>query len=203
MISETLVRWENEIEKYLVMRKFLFFATLFFGVLTCQAQEKVMNILRTDGTLTPTRVADLKQISFLTADAGGQGLLVKMVGGESTSVLFETHPVVTVSNGRLNVRSDAADPVEFEISDISEIVFSDPTGVSPIVESEGFSCVLQDGGVMLRGIPSGVRPCVYSVDGRLLPTPPFQGDELLLSRASLGKGLYVVKVGTFSVKIQL
>ncbi len=50
------------------MRKILVVATLFLGVLSGNAQEKVMNILKKDGTNSRTRVADVKQISFLNAD---------------------------------------------------------------------------------------------------------------------------------------
>lgn len=78
------------------MRKILVVATLFLGVLSVQAQEKVMNVQKKDGTSAQTRVAELKQISFLTVDEGGQGLLVKTLGGETAAVLFEAHPVVTI-----------------------------------------------------------------------------------------------------------
>ncbi len=184
------------------MRKILVVATLFLGVLSGQAQEKVMNIQKTDGTTAQTRVADLKQISFLTVDEGGQGLLVKTTGGETTAVLFETNPVVTISDGKLIVKSSSADAVEFEITDITEILFGDASDASAISKLEGFACVLQDGGVLLRGIPTGVKPRVFSIDGRSFPTPPFMGDELRLTRATLGTGIFIVKVGTFSTKIQ-
>ena len=185
------------------MRKILVVATLFLGALSGQAQEKVMNIQKTDGTTNQTRVADLKQISFLTVDEGGQGLLVKTLGGETTAVLFETNPVVTISSGKLIVKSSSAEAVEFEITDIAEIQFGDASDASAISDLEGFACVLQDGGVLLRGIPNCVKPCVYSIDGRSLPTPHFRGGELRLSRATLGTGIFIVKVGTFSTKIQL
>lgn len=186
------------------MRKILLLATLFIGVLSAQAQEKVMSIQNTDGTATRLRVADLKKISFLTVAEGGEGLLVKTKGGATTAILFEAHPVVTVSDdGKLKVKSDTADDVVFEISDIAELAFGEATGVLPVVESSGFSCVLQDGGVMLRGIPDGVLLRVYSLDGRSLPTPSIRGGEVLLSRATLGTGVFIVKVGPFSAKIQL
>ena len=185
------------------MRKILVVATLFLGALSGQAQEKVMNIQKTDGTTNQTRVADLKQISFLTVDEGGQGLLVKTLGGETTAVLFETNPVVTISSGKLIVKSSSAEAVEFEITDIAEIQFGDASDASAISDLEGFACVLQDGGVLLRGIPNSVKPRVYSIDGRSLPTPHFRGGELRLSRATLGTGIFIVKVGTFSTKIQL
>ena len=184
------------------MRKILCLAALFLGVLSVQAQEKVLNIQKTDGTSTQTRVADLKQISFLTVDEGGQGLLVKTLDGETAAVLFETNPVVTVSSGKLIVKSSSADAVEFEITDIAEIQFGDASGATAISDLEGFACVLQDGGVLLRGIPKGVVPRVYSIDGRSIPTPPFLGGELRLDRATLGTGIYIVKVGKFSTKIQ-
>lgn len=184
------------------MRKILVLAALFLGGLSSQAQEKVMNIQKMDGTIAQTRVADLKQISFLTVDEGGQGLLVKTSGGETTAVLFEASPVVTVSSGKLTVKSSSADAVQFEISDIVEIQFGDASDATAISNLEGFACVLQDGGVLLRGIPKGVKPRICSIDGRSLPTPPFSDGELRLSRATLGTGIFIVNVGKFSTKVQ-
>lgn len=185
------------------MRKILIAVALSFGALSVQAQEKVMNIQKADGTCVQTRVADLKQISFLTVEEGGQGLLVKTLGGQTAAVLFETNPVVTVSSGKLVVKSSSADAVEFEISDIAEIQFGDASDETAISRHEGFACVLQEGGALLRGIPQGTVARVYSLDGRCLPTPPCHGGELRLSRATLGAGIFIVKVGTFSTKIQL
>ena len=50
------------------MRKIVVVAALFLAALSGQAQEKVMSIRKTDGTSTRTRVADLKEINFLTVD---------------------------------------------------------------------------------------------------------------------------------------
>lgn len=184
------------------MRRILFLATLFFGVLSSQAQEKVMDIKKKDGTSTRARVADLKEISFLTVDEGGQGLFVKTLGGGTTCVLFETNPVVTVSNGKLSVKPSSADAIEFEITDIAEILFQAPD-VTAIGQIKGFACVLQDGGVLLRDIPQGVKPRIYTLDGRCLATPRCRGGKLLLTRSALGTGTFIVKVGTFSSKIKL
>ena len=184
------------------MRKIIVLATLFLCILSSEAQEKVMNVQKTDGTSNQTRVEDLKQISFLAINEDNHGLLVKTLGGETAAVLFEANPVVTVSDGKLTVKYSSAAPVEFEITDIAEIVFGDVSDATAISELKGFGCVLQDGGALLRGIPKGVTPRVYSIDGRSLPTPPFQGGELRLSRATLSTGIFIVKVGTFSAKIQ-
>lgn len=185
------------------MRKILYVAALLLSTLSGQAQEKVMNIQKADGTSTPMRVADLKQISFLTVEAGSQGLLVSTSDGEMAAVLFEENPVMTVSNGKLKVKSSSADALEFEIADIAEIQFGDVSEVTSIAGPEGTTCVLQDGGVLLRSIPKGIEPRVYSIDGRSIPTPPFQSGELRLNSATLGTGIFIVKVGKFSTKIKL
>jgi len=185
------------------MRKILVVATLFLGVLTGRAQEKVMNIQKTDGTITQTRVADLKQINFLTVDEGGQGLLVKTQEGETVAVLFEANPVVTVSGGKLVVKSSSADAVEFEIAEIAELQFGDASDATAISKPQGTTCVLQDGAVLLRGIPKGIKLQIFSLDGRSLPTPSFADGTLQLNRATLGTGVFIVKVGKFTTKIKL
>ena len=167
-----------------------------------------MNVVKTDNTCSQTRLADLKEISFLTVDADRQGLIVKSVGGETTAVLFETNPVVTVANGKLMITPDATDAIEFEITDIAEIVFGEATTgieghLSAFTQKGGVVFVLQDRGAMLRNIPEGVNPRVYATDGRSLPTPPIVNGELLLNRATLGSGVFIVKVGAFSTKIKL
>lgn len=185
------------------MKKILIATTLFLSALSCQAQEKVMNILKTDGTTTETRVAELDEISFLTVEQGGQGLLVKTTGGETSRVLFEANPVVTISSGKLIVKSTAADAIEIEITDIAEILFGDASDPAAINHLKGFECILQDGGALLRGIPEGMKPRVYTIDGRCLPTPPHSNGELQLNRSTLGSGVYIIKVGTFTTKIKL
>ena len=184
------------------MRHFFVVTILFLSGLSVKAQEKVMNIQKADGTSTQVRVADLKQINFLTVDEGGRGLLVKTLGGETIAVLFEASPVVTFFDGRLIVKSSLADAVEVEITNIAEILFGDASG-SSVSELKGPDFVLQKGGALLRGIPKGTKPRVYSLDGRQLPTPVVQNGELRLTRETLGTGIYIVKVGTLSTKIQL
>ena len=184
------------------MKRTFVLAMLLLGALSGQAQEKVMNVVKTDGTTAQTRVAELKQLSFLTVEEGGQGLIVKTTNGDTVGVLFETNPVVTVSNGKMIVKSSSVDAVEFEITDIAEILFSKASDDMAINELKDFDFVLQEDGALLRGIPKGVTPRVYSLDGRTLPTPPFLGSELRLSRTTLGSGIFIVKVGTFTIKIK-
>ena len=185
------------------MRKILVVGALLLGGMTCHAQEKVINVQKTDGSNTQTRVEELKEISFLAVEAGDQGLIVKTTAGETAGVRFEANPIVTVAEGKLSVKSSAADAMEFEISDIAEILFGDASDANAINDLKGFAYVLQDGGALLREIPKGVKPRVYSLDGRPYPCPPFKNGELHLNRTTLGKGVFIVKVGSFSTKIRL
>lgn len=185
------------------MRTILVVTALLLGVLSGQAQEKMMNVLKKDGTKTQARVADLEKISFLTVEEGGQGLLVKTLGGETAAVRFEAHPVVTVGEGKLLITYGTDDTAEFEISDIAEILFGDASDAESIRELEGFSFVMQSNGALLRGIPDGVKPHLYTIDGRSLPSPRVSGGQLLLSRSTLGTGTFIVKAGTFTAKIRL
>ena len=184
------------------MRKILA-VTLSLCILPIHADEKVMNIQKKDGTTMQTRVADLKQINFLTTNEGGQGVLVKTQDGETAAILFKTVPVVTFASGKLTVKSTYADPVEFEITDIAEIQFGDKSEATAINLPKGLTCVLQEGGTLLRGIPEGVQPRLYSLDGRILPTPPVVEGELQLNRSTLGSGVFIVKIGSLATKIQL
>lgn len=185
------------------MKKLLFLLIATMMTCTAIAQEKVMNVMNTDGTTTQTRVAEMDEISFLTVNEGGQGLLVKTTGGETVSVLFDANPVVTISKNQLIIKSDSADAIELDITDIAEILFGDASDPSSIREVKGFSCIFQEDGALLRGIPDDISPRVYSIDGRSLPTPHIINGELHLSRATLGTGVFIVKVGSFSTKIKL
>ena len=44
---------------------------------------------------------------------------------------------------------------------------------------------------------------VCTIDGGIVPIPRCTGGELRLTRASLGPGIYIVRIGTFATKITL
>jgi len=44
---------------------------------------------------------------------------------------------------------------------------------------------------------------VCTIDGRIVPIPHCAGGELRLTRASLGSGIYIVRIGAFATKITL
>lgn len=188
--------------KQRTMRKKLFIMSLFLGILSGYAQEKVMNIQKTDGKCVQTRVADLSQITFLTVKEGNQGLQIKTASGEIATVLFEGNPVLTTSDGKLTIKSSGEDALTFEIADIKEIVFCDTQSSISSNKAEGISCVVQNDGVLFLGIPEGVVPCVCTLDGRGLPSPSVRNGEMKLNKATLGTGVFIVKISGFSCKIR-
>lgn len=162
-----------------------------------------MNVQKVDGSISSIRVADLKNISFLRGDEGSQSLLVKRTDGKTTAVLFETNPVMTISDNKLIIKPGATEQTEIEIAEIAEILFDNGSNSIGKVEQNGLVCVVCDDGVTLRGIPMNVEPLVYTICGKRVATPPCRNGELKLSRATLGCGIFIVKVCSFTTKIKL
>ena len=187
------------------MKKLLAMATLALCTLSGFAQtEKTMCVQKTDGTYALTRVAELSKISFLSIDDPGKGLIVSTSVAEPVGVFFEDSPEVTVSAGKLIVASkSAASPVEIEIDNITEITFGTPASVSVPGQDAGVECVLQPGAALFRGISEGTAAEIYTVDGRAVTAPAVVGGELRLDRDSLGSGIFIVCIGTFTTKVTL
>lgn len=183
------------------MKRHFSILALFFGILSGYAQEKVMNIQKNDGTCVQTRVADLSQITFLTVREDNQGLQIKTLGGEVATVLFEGNPVLTVSDEKLTIKSSGKDALTFEIADIKEIVFCDTQSSLSSSKAECISCVVQKDGILFRGIPREAVPYICTLDGRGLPSPSVHNGEMKLNRATLGAGVFIVKIDGFSSKI--
>ena len=88
------------------MRKILIAAALILGALPGQAQEKVMNIQRTDGTISQTRVADMKQINpeylqmnQITRNLTDRTVVPMLVTTTSTTATSITHSVESRNSG--------------------------------------------------------------------------------------------------------
>lgn len=71
------------------MRKTLMTLALMLFGMAGQAQEKVMNVVKTDGTTDQTRVADVKQISFLTVPETPITMLTRLVNGALLRTLVD------------------------------------------------------------------------------------------------------------------
>jgi hypothetical protein len=85
------------------MRKTLIIAAIFLGVLPGQAQEKVMNVLKTDGTTTQTRVAELKEISILSVDK--TTMIMKTTNGVAVRIEANEVEDITFSDTLYNLNN--------------------------------------------------------------------------------------------------
>lgn len=87
------------------MKKILVVAALILGALSTQAQDRVMKIQKKDGTNTQTRVAELKQVSFLTVDEGSNVLLEKRTSGAIFRTDVDDINEITYTEESYNVNS--------------------------------------------------------------------------------------------------
>ena len=184
--------------------KVLALMALLLCTMAVNAQEKAMCVQMNDSSSTLTRVAELKKITFLSIADKGKALLVNTIGGNHATILLDDQPEVTVAAGSLVVTSKAADsPVKIEIDSIATMKFGDASSTKVSVLTAGIICSLQQGTATFKGIPSNSMIKVCTIDGGIVPIPRCTGGELRLTRASLGPGIYIVRIGTFATKITL
>ncbi len=186
------------------MKKLLAIATLALCALVANAQEKTMRVQKTDGTYALTRVAELTKISFLSINDPGKGLIVATSVSDPVVMLFEQQPEVTVSDGKLVVASkSAADNVEIELENVTEIRFGTPASLSAPNTDMGIVCVLQPGAAVFKSISDGIAVEICRIDGRTVPAHAITDGELKLSGDTLGAGIYIVRIGAFTAKVTL
>lgn len=184
--------------------KVLALMALLLCTMAVNAQEKAMCVQMNDSSSTLTRVAELKKITFLSIADKGKALLVNTIGGNHATILLDDQPEVTVAAGSLIVTSKAADsPVKIEIDSIATMKFGDASSTKVSALTAGIICSLQQGTATFKGIPSNTMIKVCTIDGGIVPIPRCTGGELRLTRASLGPGIYIVRIGTFATKITL
>ncbi len=186
------------------MKKLLAIAALALCALVANAQEKTMRVHKTDGTCALTRVAELTKISFMSIDDPGKGLIVVTSGSDPVAMLFEQQPEITVGDGKLIVTSkSAADNVEVELDNVNEIKFGVPASLSTPGTDTGIVCVLQPGAAVFKFIPDGAVVEICRIDGSAVPVCSITDGELKLSGDTLGAGIYIVRIGTFTAKVTL
>ena len=93
------------------MKRSLIIATLLlFSTLHMPAQEMVMKVKKTDGTVAKTRVADLKQINFLGLDEDGQTpqpstMITRLVNGAAFRTEMQEVGDITFADTTYNLNS--------------------------------------------------------------------------------------------------
>ena len=92
------------------MKRNLIVATLFLCTMPTLAQEMVMKVQKTDGTTAKTRVADLKQITFLGTDIDEENLpsstmIMKLANGAALRTTMDEVADISFADTTYNVNS--------------------------------------------------------------------------------------------------
>ena len=92
------------------MKRNLIVATLFLCTMPTLAQEMVMKVQKTDGTTAKTRVADLKQITFLGTDIDEENLpsstmIMKLANGAALRTAMDEVADISFADTTYNVNS--------------------------------------------------------------------------------------------------
>ena len=92
------------------MKRNLIVATLFLCTMPTLAQEMVMKVQKTDGTTAKTRVADLKQITFLGTDIAEENLpsstmIMKLANGAALRTAMDEVADISFADTTYNVNS--------------------------------------------------------------------------------------------------
>ncbi|MBO7067157.1 MAG: discoidin domain-containing protein [Bacteroidaceae bacterium] len=98
------------------MKKILLVATLSIGALTAHAQEKVMNIQKTNGTNTQTRVEDVKEMDFLDAGTQPATMIMKTTNGALLRTGVDDVEMITFADTVLNFNKNG-DRI-YEVNDL-------------------------------------------------------------------------------------
>ena len=136
----------------------------------------------------------------LTMQAQEKAMNILMADGSSSQI--RVAELSEISFLSVNDRKDCL-LLSTKASGEVKILFGDSASVNSIKRIPGFSMVVRQDGVLIRGIPQGVVPGAYTTDGISVPLPDSRNGELMLSREALGRGVYVLKVGSFTTKIKL
>ena len=100
------------------MKKILVAAALLLGALSSQAQEKVVNVIKTDGTNAQTRLADVKHIGFLTSE--DTTMIMKLTNGAAFRTEVNEVEEITFADTTYNLNSSG-----FRILEADELCWPD------------------------------------------------------------------------------
>lgn len=141
-------------------------------------------------------VALLGSIAALAAD---DALNLTMKDGTTHSFVLVQKPVITMGEGNLYVSTDNA-TATYRLHEVSHYAFGDaPTGISAATAATGV--VRQGDNIVLGGV-SADRVVVSSIGGAAVAAAVSTVDNAtVVSLASLPSGVYIIKVGGTTVKV--
>ncbi len=136
--------------------------------------------------------------TFAEAAASDEALNLKMKDGSVHSFVLNEKPVVTMSDGKLNVTTSAT-TATYNLYDVSEYTFGNATGIGGVKAASGFS--RNGDNLVFHGMESG-KVKVYAVNGAAVKTEIHVANgDTTVSLANLQRGVYIIKASGTSIKI--
>jgi len=139
-------------------------------------------------------------VATIAKAEGMQFLVLDLKDGSHTFFALNEKPTITFANNELKVM--VADEVKLTapLSEVAKYAFSESsTGIQQIV---GETTRLQYGHVYIANAKKGEVVRVYTVSGKLMGSQPVAEDGTAdIDLTTLGKGLYIVKAPSMSLKV--
>lgn len=138
-----------------------------------------------------------------TAMWGKRGIIVHYGDASTSETAFSDVRDVTFSNGCMLRNFTDGNSISDELSKISRITFGDVSSITTgidAIDSASQSVSLSGNVLHISGAANGAVVNIYSVSGARIGSQRIAGNaDIVLP--SLGKGIYIVKIGSSTYKI--
>lgn len=158
--------------------------------------------------------AALMLLSAFTMSAALTALHIHTASRGVVTLLLEDEPELTFNEDRsitVEVTSPSAEPTEpinLSFDDVEGCTYGDANdyvedGVSSaVVDNDNEIVIHFDGNlVIFDGVPQSLTAEVYSLNGTKVANVPAMDGTVSLDRSTLGRGVYIVRIGTFVTKL--
>lgn len=186
-------------------RVLLFAAALSAALWTTASENRMIRLHNADGTSTVLCTDDVRKISFLAPDVDDKGITMHFTDGRFVTVYFCDEPSVSFGDGSVTLSSAGGEsPVAVSFEDVAALTLGELASVcAPGDAATGIGCRVLPEEVIFSGVPDGGVAEVFAVDGRVEGIYPAAAGEIVVQHNRLGAGTHIVRIGTFSVKINL
>ena len=186
-------------------RVLLFAAALSSALWTTASENRMIRLHNADGTSTVLCTDDVRKISFLAPDVDNKGITMHFTDGSFATVYFCDEPSVSFGDGSVTLSSAGGEPpVSVSFEDVAAMTLGELASVcAPGYAATGIGCRIIPEEVLFSCVPDGAVAEVFAVDGRAEGVYPAAAGEIVVRRDCLGAGTHIVRIGIFSVKINL
>lgn len=189
-------------------RVLLFAAALSAALWTTASENRMVRLHNADGTSTVLCTDDVRKISFLAPDVDDKGITMHFTDGSFVTVYFCDEPSIsffTFGDGSVTLSSAGGEsPVAVSFDDVTALTLGELASVcAPGDAATGIGCRILAGEVFFSGVPDGAVAEVFAVDGRAEGIYQAADGKIAVRRDCLGAGTHIVRIGAFSVKINL